>query len=61
MGGGGFTLTCKIKLKGKMLGLRIEVEEEYPQTPVKVLLLDAYGMSDPLLDAIETSIMTKVE
>ena len=30
VGGGGFILTMKIKLKGKMLGLEIEVEEEYP-------------------------------
>ena len=34
----GFTLSLKVKEKGKMMGLEIDVEESYPLTPIKVAL-----------------------
>ena len=51
----------KLKLKSKMLGLAFDIEEEYPQTPAKVFIESSYGVSTPLIDAIDTSIMSKVE
>ena len=51
----------KIKLKSKMLGLAIDIVEDYPQTPAYFEILDNYGVSNPLYDAIETSIRSKVE
>ena len=57
-----FALTVRIELKSKMLGLAIDIEEEYPQTaPAFFEILDSYGVSSPLIDAIETSIRSKVD
>ena len=51
----------KLKLKSKMLGLSIDIEEEYPRTPARVFIESSYGVSTPLIDAIDASITSKVE
>ena len=57
----GFTVSLRIKGDKKMQGLQIEVDKQYPQVPVRVQLLDNFGVTGTLLEEIKREVAAKVQ